>query len=54
MSQDAVPQQGVSAQPKGLLQRMEELMATLNAHLSRLDADLANLRPTLTDDPDPV
>lgn len=26
--------------PKGLLQRMEELMAALNADLSRLDADL--------------
>ncbi|WP_371676205.1 hypothetical protein [Streptomyces sp. NBC_01276] len=26
--------------PKGLLQQMEELMAALNADLSRLDADL--------------
>ncbi|MFH8610316.1 hypothetical protein ACH4D5_22825 [Streptomyces sp. NPDC018029] len=34
----AVPaQQGA---PKGLLQQMEELMAALNADLTRLDADL--------------
>ncbi|WP_419248433.1 hypothetical protein [Streptomyces virginiae] len=35
----AVPVQGDGA-PKGLLQQMEELMAALNADLSRLDADL--------------
>ncbi|MFJ9078998.1 hypothetical protein ACIRO3_27720 [Streptomyces sp. NPDC102278] len=29
-----------SGAPKGLLQQMEELMAALNADLSRLDADL--------------
>lgn len=33
------PAQGGGA-PKGLLQQMEELMAALNADLSRLDADL--------------
>ncbi|MCH0561734.1 MULTISPECIES: hypothetical protein [unclassified Streptomyces] len=37
MSEEAVPQQGGgSAQPKGLLQQMEELMAALNADLSDL------------------
>ncbi|MFE3763411.1 hypothetical protein ACFXPI_16815 [Streptomyces sp. NPDC059104] len=35
----AVPTQDGGA-PKGLLQQMEELMAALNADLSRLDADL--------------
>ncbi|QES57172.1 hypothetical protein DEJ51_25770 [Streptomyces venezuelae] len=35
----AVPAEGGGA-PKGLLQQMEELMAALNADLSRLDADL--------------
>ena len=40
MTQETVPQQGPSAQPKGLLQQMEELMAALNADLSALDADL--------------
>ncbi|MEV0255005.1 hypothetical protein AB0H82_12175 [Streptomyces sp. NPDC050732] len=54
MSQEAVPDQeaaqkvaaqdpAVPAQqgaPKGLLQQMEELMAALNADLTRLDADL--------------
>ncbi|MFF9280433.1 hypothetical protein [Streptomyces griseosporeus] len=42
MSEETVPQQGGSgaAQPKGLLQQMEELMAALNADLSALDADL--------------
>lgn len=40
MSEEAVPQQGGPAQPKGLLQQMEELMASLNADLSALDADL--------------
>ncbi|MDX2680577.1 hypothetical protein [Streptomyces soliscabiei] len=42
MSEETVPQQGggaVAAQPKGLLQQMEELMAALNADLSALDAD---------------
>ncbi|UXX95810.1 hypothetical protein N7U49_35465 [Streptomyces sp. AD2-2] len=36
MSEEAVPQQGGPAQPKGLLQQMEELMASLNADLSDL------------------
>ncbi|WP_330307923.1 MULTISPECIES: hypothetical protein [unclassified Streptomyces] len=40
MSQEAVPQQGAPAPPKGLLQQMEELMAALNAGLS-------GSRPTL-------
>ncbi|MGW6978093.1 hypothetical protein ACWGE1_01395 [Streptomyces sp. NPDC054932] len=35
----AAPAQGGGA-PKGLLHQMEELMAALNADLSRLDADL--------------
>ncbi|WP_327267077.1 hypothetical protein OG444_28820 [Streptomyces sp. NBC_01232] len=35
----AVPDRAEGA-PKGLLQQMEELMAALNADLSRLDADL--------------
>lgn len=37
MSEETVP---LSGQPKGLLQQMEELMASLNADLSALDADL--------------
>ncbi|MFD4408674.1 hypothetical protein [Streptomyces sp. NPDC058476] len=45
MSQEAVPQEGTPAQPKGLLQQMEELMAALNADLSQLDADLSGGRP---------
>ncbi|MET9385908.1 hypothetical protein ABZY09_33815 [Streptomyces sp. NPDC002928] len=41
MSEETVPQQGGgTAQPKGLLQQMEELMAALNADLSALDSDL--------------
>ncbi|WP_181139916.1 hypothetical protein [Streptomyces sp. Ru71] len=41
MSEESVPQQGGgAAQPKGLLQQMEELMAALTADLSALDADL--------------
>ncbi|MDX3450894.1 hypothetical protein PV396_02865 [Streptomyces sp. ME02-8801-2C] len=40
MSEEVVPQQAGPAQPKGLLQQMEELMAALNADLSALDADL--------------
>lgn len=36
MSQEAVPQQGASALPKGLLQQTEELMAAPNADLSDL------------------
>ncbi|MFD5628436.1 hypothetical protein [Streptomyces sp. NPDC127072] len=44
MSQEVVPQAGASAQPKGLLQQMEELMAALNADLSQLDADLSGPR----------
>ncbi|WP_062648557.1 hypothetical protein [Streptomyces maremycinicus] len=42
MSEETVPQQGgapAAAQPKGLLEQMEELMAALNADLSALDAD---------------
>ncbi|QJT04687.1 hypothetical protein G9272_33940 [Streptomyces asoensis] len=42
MSEETVPQQGgapAAAQPKGLLQQMEELMAALNADLSALDSD---------------
>ncbi|ELP66781.1 hypothetical protein ACKI1I_15435 [Streptomyces turgidiscabies] len=39
MSEEVVPQQAGPAQPKGLLQQMEELMAALNADLSALDAD---------------
>ncbi|WP_327432414.1 hypothetical protein [Streptomyces sp. NBC_01236] len=52
MSQEAVPQQGAPAPPKGLLQQMEELMAALNADLSQLDADLSGSRPRLPTDPD--
>ncbi|WP_156725524.1 hypothetical protein [Streptomyces apocyni] len=47
MSQEAAPERAVpsapdqgGAQPKGLLQQMEELMAALNADLTQLDADL--------------
>ncbi|MBZ4319804.1 hypothetical protein JNW98_10555 [Streptomyces sp. SCA2-4] len=48
MHQEAVPAEAVPHQaasprqdpPKGLLQQMEELMAALDADLSRLDADL--------------
>ncbi|WP_199807008.1 MULTISPECIES: hypothetical protein [unclassified Streptomyces] len=40
MSEETVPQQDGTGQPKGLLQQMEELMAALNADLSALDADL--------------
>ncbi|MEU9331803.1 hypothetical protein AB0D49_01395 [Streptomyces sp. NPDC048290] len=40
MSEETVPQQGGAAQPKGLLQQMEELMAALSADLNALDADL--------------
>ncbi|WP_190135898.1 hypothetical protein [Streptomyces longispororuber] len=62
MSQEAVPEQahdpltpeeslpGPRGASKGLLQQMEELMAALNADLSRLDADLQ--RPP-TDAPGP-
>ncbi|MEU8641820.1 hypothetical protein AB0C91_07860 [Streptomyces sp. NPDC048674] len=52
MIQETVPQQGPSAQPKGLLQQMEELMAALNADLSRLDADLSAPRPARTPEPE--
>ncbi|MEV7190502.1 hypothetical protein AB0N81_01665 [Streptomyces sp. NPDC093510] len=54
MSQEAAPEQEaahdapVPAQqgaPKGLLQQMEELMAALNADLTRLDADLQQSSP---------
>ncbi|CAL9391150.1 hypothetical protein SUDANB6_01262 [Streptomyces sp. enrichment culture] len=41
MSEQTVPQRdGAAARPKGLLERMEELMAALDADLSALDADL--------------
>ncbi|GGZ37114.1 hypothetical protein [Streptomyces poonensis] len=46
---EAVPEQTAPAQPKGLLQQMEELMAALTADLSRLDADLSGSRPALSD-----
>jgi hypothetical protein len=46
MSEEAVPQQAGPAQPKGLLQQMEELMASLNADLSALDADLQSAGTT--------
>ncbi|MFD3775435.1 hypothetical protein [Streptomyces sp. NPDC058612] len=36
--ESTAPAQGEA--PKGLLQQMEELMAALNADLTRLDADL--------------
>jgi hypothetical protein len=36
LSEEVVPQQAGPAQPKGLLQQMEELMAALNADLSNL------------------
>ncbi|MFC3574775.1 hypothetical protein ACFOZ0_16110 [Streptomyces yaanensis] len=54
MSQEAVfphevPQkETAAAQPKGLLEQMEELMAALSADLSQLDADLQ--RPGVADD----
>ncbi|BBC32212.1 hypothetical protein SGFS_035060 [Streptomyces graminofaciens] len=56
MSQEAVPEQAaVPAQPKGLLQQMEELMAALNADLSQLDADLSGSRaPVSIEGTDPV
>ncbi|MEU6986084.1 hypothetical protein ABZ946_22030 [Streptomyces sp. NPDC046324] len=38
--QQSVPEQKGSGAPQGLLQQMEELMAALNADLSRLGADL--------------
>ncbi|MEU2563310.1 hypothetical protein ABZ626_28820 [Streptomyces longispororuber] len=44
------PPAGPRGASKGLLQQMEELMAALNADLSRLDADLQ--RPP-TDEPGP-
>ncbi|MFE9609954.1 hypothetical protein [Streptomyces sp. NPDC006012] len=40
MSEDSVPLPAGAGQPKGLLEKMEELMAALNADLSALDADL--------------
>jgi hypothetical protein len=49
MSEEAVPQQGGPAQPKGLLQQMEELMASLNADLSAMDADLQSTSMDNTD-----
>ncbi|MFJ8993947.1 hypothetical protein ACIRQH_26580 [Streptomyces sp. NPDC102279] len=51
MTQETVPQQGSFAQPKGLLQQMEELMAALNADLSQLDADLSAPRPARAPEP---
>jgi hypothetical protein len=44
--EEAVPQQGGAAQPKGLLQQMEELMEALDADLSALDADLQSAGST--------
>ncbi|MFE7842042.1 hypothetical protein ACFU53_40105 [Streptomyces sp. NPDC057474] len=53
MSQEAVPEQAaVPAQPKGLLQQMEELMAALNANLSQLDADLSAPRAAAAEESD--
>ena len=40
MSEESVVPGGSAGQPRGLLQQMEELMATLDADLSALDADL--------------
>ncbi|MDX3583528.1 hypothetical protein OG920_33930 [Streptomyces europaeiscabiei] len=55
MSQEAVPEQAaVPAQPKGLLQQMEELMAALNADLSQLDADLSVPRAAASEESDTV
>ncbi|WP_320777984.1 hypothetical protein [Streptomyces sp. CRN 30] len=42
----AVPQQTGTAQPRGLLQQMEELMAALNADLTQLGADLSTSSAT--------
>ncbi|WP_328583786.1 hypothetical protein [Streptomyces sp. NBC_00370] len=39
-AESAPEQSGQDEAPKGLLQRMEELMETLTADLSQLDADL--------------
>ncbi|MEV6175074.1 hypothetical protein AB0L99_43625 [Streptomyces sp. NPDC051954] len=53
MSEESMP--GGSAQPKGLLEQMEELMAALNADLSALDADLQSAggpRPAPAEDSD--
>ncbi|MGK5638706.1 hypothetical protein ACSNOK_10405 [Streptomyces sp. URMC 126] len=61
MHQEAVPAEAVphpqaasprQDPPKGLLQQMEELMAALDADLSRLDADLQSSteRPAPTHD----
>lgn len=53
MSQEAVPEQAAApAQPKGLLQQMEELMAALNADLSQLDADLSAPRTAVAEESD--
>ncbi|CAL9609211.1 hypothetical protein [Streptomyces griseomycini] len=49
MSEESVPQQGGAGQPEGLVQRMEELMAALNAELSALDAELQAAGPVRTD-----
>ncbi|MGW7067853.1 hypothetical protein ACWGII_02015 [Streptomyces sp. NPDC054855] len=60
MSQEAVPEQEAAREPsvpeqhgppQGLLQQMEELMAALNADLTRLDADLQ--QSTTADDTTP-
>ncbi|MCC9705068.1 hypothetical protein ACFZAE_22665 [Streptomyces scabiei] len=55
MSQEAVPEQAaVPAQPKGLLQQMEELMAALNADLSQLDAEFSAPRAASTEESGPA
>jgi hypothetical protein len=47
-SPHGAPQQDAAAQPNGLLERMEQLMAALNADLSELGAELR--RPGVPDD----
>ncbi|GGX71219.1 hypothetical protein [Streptomyces minutiscleroticus] len=50
MTQEAAP----SAQPKSLLEQMEELMAALDADLTRLDADLRSQPATAPEaEPEP-
>lgn len=61
MSQETAPEQEAgmplpATAPKGLLQQMEELMASLNADLAGLDADLQSSggRSLVRGEPDPV